>query len=100
MSAVRRLQSLSSTFIGIRAPRIKAMSTLSNDQHTSTQLQGFYGWTDSLKGVYYGPGCLQTALPKLRAAIGGKKALIVTGKSLYNKVLHPNCPFFLLLPHT
>ncbi|KAI0029982.1 alcohol dehydrogenase IV [Vararia minispora EC-137] len=61
------------------------MSVLSAEEHPSTQLRGFYGWTDSLKGVYYGPGSLTTALPKLRAMIGGTKALIVTGKSLYHK---------------
>lgn len=62
------------------------MSTLSHDEHPSTALHGFYGWTDSLKGIYYGPGSLESSLPKLRSAIGGTKALIVTGKSLYNKV--------------
>ncbi|TRM69933.1 hypothetical protein BD626DRAFT_475802 [Schizophyllum amplum] len=50
-----------------------------------SDLHGFYGWTDTLKGVYYGHGCIQTALPKLLSTIGGTKALIVTGKTLYNK---------------
>jgi len=61
------------------------MSTLAADKHDSTNLQGFYAWTDTLKGVYYGPGSLARALPKLRATIGGTKALVVTGKSLYTK---------------
>lgn len=61
------------------------MSSLLSDTHPSTNVQGFYAWTDTLKGVYYGPGSLPTALPKLRAAIGGTKALVVTGKSLFNK---------------
>ncbi|KAF9033252.1 alcohol dehydrogenase IV [Hymenopellis radicata] len=46
---------------------------------------GFYSWTDTLAGVYYGPGSLSTALPKLFTTLGVKKALIVTGKSLYTK---------------
>ncbi|KAH8119682.1 hypothetical protein DFH11DRAFT_1566401, partial [Phellopilus nigrolimitatus] len=28
-------------------------------------LSGSYAYTDTLKGVYYGPGCLTVALPKL-----------------------------------
>jgi len=51
----------------------------------STALHGYYGWTDTLKGVYYGPGSLKTALPKLLDALKVKKALVVTGKSLYHK---------------
>ena len=27
-------------------------------------LSGFYGWTDTLKGVYYGPGSLESSLPQ------------------------------------
>jgi hypothetical protein len=49
-------------------------------------LHGFYAWTDTLKGVFYGPGSVKTALPKLLGTLGAKKALIVTGKSLYTKV--------------
>ena len=64
------------------------MSAMNQDVFPSTNLEGYYAWTD-LKAVYYGPGSLATALPKLRAAIGGKKALIVTGQSLYNKVYPP-----------
>lgn len=52
----------------------------------STTLHGYYSWTDTLKGVYYGPGSVNTALPKLLQTLGAKKALVVTGKSLYNKV--------------
>ena len=51
-------------------------------------VSGFYGWTDTLKGVYYGPGVIQAALPKLLSTLGGKKALIVTGKTLYHKVCY------------
>ncbi|CCM05008.1 uncharacterized protein FIBRA_07207 [Fibroporia radiculosa] len=61
------------------------MSALDNTQHESTALQGYYGWTDTLKGVYYGPGSLATALPKLLQALGATKALVVTGRSLYDK---------------
>ncbi|EJD03428.1 alcohol dehydrogenase IV [Fomitiporia mediterranea MF3/22] len=49
------------------------------------ELQGSYAYTDPLKGVYYGPGCLKTALPKLLSTLGGKKALVVTGRSLHTK---------------
>ncbi|THH18790.1 hypothetical protein EW146_g2256 [Bondarzewia mesenterica] len=62
------------------------MSALPSEKNESTDLQGFYSWSDTLKGVYYGPGSLSTALPKLRASIGGTKALIITGRSLYTKV--------------
>ncbi|KAJ7499415.1 iron-containing alcohol dehydrogenase [Mycena latifolia] len=46
---------------------------------------GSYGWTDTLKSIHYGPGVLATALPKLIAALGVKKGLIVTGRSLHTK---------------
>jgi hypothetical protein len=55
-------------------------------EHESSALQGFYGWTDTLKGVYYGPGSVGSAIPKLLGILGGTKALVVTGKSLYHKV--------------
>jgi hypothetical protein len=61
------------------------MSGLDNTKYGSSALQGFYGWTDTLKGVYYGPGSVKTALPKLLNELGTKKALIVTGKSLAQK---------------
>ncbi|EGN99787.1 hypothetical protein SERLA73DRAFT_180001 [Serpula lacrymans var. lacrymans S7.3] len=48
-------------------------------------LHGFYGWTDTLKGVYYGPGSLRKALPELLKVLGGHKVLIVTGKTLHEK---------------
>ncbi|KAJ6567367.1 alcohol dehydrogenase IV [Mycena vulgaris] len=48
-------------------------------------MSGSYGWTDTLKGIYYGPGCVATALPKLIQTLGVKKGLIVTGRSLYTK---------------
>ncbi|KNZ72832.1 NAD-dependent methanol dehydrogenase [Termitomyces sp. J132] len=48
-------------------------------------LSGFYSWTDTLEGVYYGPGSTKTALPKLLHTLGIKKALVVTGKSLHDK---------------
>ena len=59
-----------------------------------SNLSGFYGYTDTLKGVFYGPGSVKTALPKLLDILGAKKALIVTGKSLFHKARlflpHPN----------
>ncbi|KAJ7725073.1 iron-containing alcohol dehydrogenase [Mycena metata] len=50
-----------------------------------TVMSGSYGWTDTLKRVQYGPGCVSTALPKLIEILGVKKGLIVTGRSLYTK---------------
>jgi len=61
------------------------MSSLDNTEHLTTSLQGFYGYTDTLKGVYYGPGSVKTALPKLISTLGATKALVVTGKSLHDK---------------
>ncbi|KAH9858574.1 alcohol dehydrogenase IV [Lenzites betulinus] len=61
------------------------MSFLDPTNHGSSDLQGAYAWTDSLKGVHYGPGSVKTGLPKLLSIIGGKKALVVTGRSLYEK---------------
>ena len=61
------------------------MSALDTSAHTSSDLTGSYAYTD-LKQVYYGPGIVETALPTLLQKIGAKKALIVTGKSLHDKV--------------
>ncbi|KAJ7087284.1 iron-containing alcohol dehydrogenase [Mycena belliarum] len=52
---------------------------------SSSTTSGSYGWTDTLKGIYYGPGCVDTALPALIAKLGVKKGLIVTGRSLSTK---------------
>ena len=62
------------------------MSVMSTDQHPSSTLQGSYSYTDTLKRVSYGPGCVSDALPKMLQIIGGTKALVVTGKSLRTKV--------------
>lgn len=62
------------------------MSSLDPTASNSSPLSGFYSWTDTLKGVYYGPGSVKTALPKLLNTLKVKKALIVTGKSLQHKV--------------
>jgi len=62
------------------------MSSLDTSVPNSSPLQGFYSWTDTLKGVYYGPGSVVYALPELLETLGVKKALIVTGRSLYEKV--------------
>jgi alcohol dehydrogenase class IV len=35
--------------------------------------------------VYYGPGCVSTALPTLLDTLGASKALVITGNSLYTK---------------
>jgi len=47
---------------------------------------GSYAYHDTLKGIHFGPGCLESALPQLLRTLGGTKALIVTGKSLRDKV--------------
>jgi alcohol dehydrogenase class IV len=62
------------------------MSSLDTSILDSSSLQGSYSWTDTLKGVYYGPGSVVHALPKLLKTLGVRKALIVTGRSLYEKV--------------
>lgn len=69
------------------------MSTLDTTNYDSSDLQGFYGWTDTLKGVQYGPGSVETALPKFLDLLGVKKALIVTGRSLFEKVRLPLLQF-------
>ncbi|KAL0956510.1 hypothetical protein HGRIS_002651 [Hohenbuehelia grisea] len=61
------------------------MSSLDPTISTTDSLTGFYSYTDTLKGVYYGPGSVKTALPKLLSILGAKKALVVTGKSLHEK---------------
>ncbi|EPS94150.1 hypothetical protein FOMPIDRAFT_1063307 [Fomitopsis schrenkii] len=61
------------------------MSGLDNVKYDSTNLQGQYAWTDTLKGVHYGPGSVNTALPKLLKTLGASKALVVTGRSLHDK---------------
>ncbi|KAF8967833.1 alcohol dehydrogenase IV [Flammula alnicola] len=61
------------------------MSSLDTTTFDSSPLEGFYSWTDTLKGVYYGSGSTKTALPKLLNTLGVKKALIVTGRSLHEK---------------
>ncbi|KAF5326548.1 hypothetical protein D9611_000231 [Ephemerocybe angulata] len=60
------------------------MSTL-DDTPPQDTLSGFYGWTDTLKGIYYGPGSVATALPALLDTLNVKKALVVTGRSLHDK---------------
>lgn len=54
---------------------------------------GSYAYSDNLKRVYYGPGCVEDALPKFIEALGVKKALVVTGASLRTKVCLLCYPF-------
>lgn len=49
----------------------------------------FFGFTE-LDSVHYGPGCITEVLPKLLKALGAKKVLLLTGKSLYTKVRCPH----------
>jgi len=58
----------------------------SNVSNPIDDRSGFYGWTNTLKGVYYGPGSLATALPNLLDTLEVKKVLVITGHSLYEKV--------------
>ena len=62
------------------------MSSLDTAKYDSSDLRGSYAWTDTLKGVHYGPGSVKTALPKLLNTLGAKKAFVVTGRSLHDKV--------------
>lgn len=62
------------------------MSAMDTSTYRSSELEGVYSYTDTLKGVYYGPGCTKTALPELLKELHGTKALIVTGRSLFQKV--------------
>jgi hypothetical protein len=64
------------------------MSSLDANTLGSSPLNGFYSWTDTLKGVYYGPGSTKTALPKLLNTLAVKKALVVTGRSLKDEVIY------------
>ena len=61
-------------------------------QIPSTELSGNYAWTHTLQGVYYGPGSVSTALPKLLDTLGASKAFVVTGNSLYTKVCLTTLP--------
>ncbi|KAI0661105.1 iron-containing alcohol dehydrogenase [Cubamyces menziesii] len=61
------------------------MSSLDTAKYDSSDLRGAYAWTDTLKGVHYGPGSVKTALPKLLSTLGAKKAFVVTGRSLHDK---------------
>ena len=49
-------------------------------------ISGFYAYTQTLKGVYYGPGSVKSSLISILEGFGTKKVLIVTGKSLREKV--------------
>jgi hypothetical protein len=42
-----------------------------SEQIPSTELSGYYAWTHTLQGVYYGPGSVSTALPTLLDTLGG-----------------------------
>ena len=65
-----------------------------SEQIPSTELSGYYAWTHTLQGVYYGPGSVSTALPTLLDNLGASKALVVTGNSLYTKVCQINPTLF------
>lgn len=62
------------------------MSAIDTTSYGSSDLQGSYSYTETLKAVYYGPGSVVTALATLLEELQLKKALIVTGKSLFEDV--------------
>ena len=62
------------------------MSIISRDTHPSTTYQGHYSWHLNLQGIFYGPGCIKTALPQLLDDLGIKRAMLLTSKSVLNKV--------------
>ena len=53
---------------------------------STSAITGFYAYTQTLKGVYYGPGSVKNSLVSVLEEFGTKKVLIVTGKSLREKV--------------
>jgi len=57
---------------------------------STSAISGFYAYTQTLKGVYYGPGSVNKSLISILEGFGSKKVLIVTGKSLREKV-NGNC---------
>ncbi|XP_006461160.1 hypothetical protein AGABI2DRAFT_192693 [Agaricus bisporus var. bisporus H97] len=61
------------------------MSTVDRDTSTSTTYQGYYSWQLHLKGLFYGPGCVKTALPELLKTLGITRALVLTSKSVLFK---------------
>lgn len=54
-------------------------------QSESPSLNGYYAWTNTLKGIYYGPGSVKSGLPKLLSTLKASRALVVTGRTLYEK---------------
>ena len=66
------------------------MSALDINDYASTDLRGTYAYHEQLKKIFYGPGVVETALPELLNLFGAKKAVIVTGKSLFEKVRSPS----------
>jgi hypothetical protein len=62
------------------------MSTIDRSTTTSTTFQGHYAWHQNLQGIFYGPGCVNTALPGLLETLGLKRAMVLTSKSVLTKV--------------
>lgn len=62
-------------------PTILPTATMS-----ASAISGFYAYTQTLKGVYYGPGSVKDSLIPVLEGFGSKKVLIITGKSLREKV--------------
>ncbi|KAF9451931.1 iron-containing alcohol dehydrogenase [Macrolepiota fuliginosa MF-IS2] len=61
------------------------MSIIDRDNHASTAYHGQYSWQHNLQGLFYGPGCIKTALPELLDTLGIKKAMVLTSKSVLFK---------------
>ena len=49
-------------------------------------ISGFYAYTQTLKGVYYGPGSVKNSLISVLEGFGTKRVLIITGRSLRERV--------------
>lgn len=69
-----------------------------SEQKPSTELVSeYYAWSHTLQGVYYGPGSISTALPKLLDTLGASKAMVVTGNSLLYKGMSDRQPLSVVL---
>lgn len=61
------------------------MSIINRDTYPSTTYQGHYSWHLNLQGLFYGPGCTNTALPQLLDDLGIQRAMLLTSQSVLNK---------------
>lgn len=62
------------------------MSIIDRETLPSTTYQGHYSWHQRLQGLFYGPGCVKTALPELLETLQIKRAMVLTSRSVLFKV--------------